>query len=312
MTTGRLRGCLLALSMVLAAMPAAAQSHHPAAATPEQLARCAALGERLREICRDTYAIPPLVLPRAPEAFDPLGVPHMALYKPDGNGPFPAIILLHHCGGLGPHLLGWARVALAQGYVVLVLDSFQQRNQGSTCAGMNRLVMSMRTRDAFEALQHLSSFAFIDARRVAAIGFSQGGRVAFRVASPRVAQIYAPSALRFAATVSVYGRCVDPRSKVRFVLPDSNTPILALLGEKDTDGDPTYCLPALEEIKARGVPVEWHVFPGLGHAWDQPQNRKARMITQGSGTTLFYYSAEATEQSYKLALDFLARFLKAK
>ena len=82
---GRLRGCLLVLALVMAALPAAAQSVTP---TAEQLARCAALAGKLGEICRDTYAIPPLVLPKAPEAFDALSVPHMALYKPDGNGPF--------------------------------------------------------------------------------------------------------------------------------------------------------------------------------------------------------------------------------
>jgi dienelactone hydrolase len=85
-----------------------------------------------------------------------------------------------------------------------------------------------------------------------------------------------------------------------------------VLGEKDQDGDPAQCSPRLEQVKARGILVKWHVFPGLGHAWDQPQKRIARMVTQGSGTTLFFYSVEATEESRKLAFRFLARYLHPK
>ena len=29
------------------------------------------------------------------------GILHAQLYKPDGNGPFPVVIALHGCGGLG-------------------------------------------------------------------------------------------------------------------------------------------------------------------------------------------------------------------
>jgi dienelactone hydrolase len=31
-----------------------------------------------------------------------------SLYRPDGPGPFPAVVLLHTCAGLRPHVLGWA------------------------------------------------------------------------------------------------------------------------------------------------------------------------------------------------------------
>src|SRR5262245_53377076 len=42
----------------------------------------------------------------APQAIEiPLasGTLHGQLYKPDGDGPFPTIIALHGCGGLGGH-----------------------------------------------------------------------------------------------------------------------------------------------------------------------------------------------------------------
>src|SRR5512137_2854507 len=53
------------------------------------------------------------------------------LIKPDGAGPFPAIVIMHDCSGLGPRSSGapmrWAQELVPQGYVVLVPDSFSPR-----------------------------------------------------------------------------------------------------------------------------------------------------------------------------------------
>jgi acetyl esterase/lipase len=62
--------------------------------------------------------------PKAPESIEGY------LSKPDGDGPFPAIVYLHGCGGLSEntrqrvaHLLtGW-------GYVSFAVDSFDPRDQ---------------------------------------------------------------------------------------------------------------------------------------------------------------------------------------
>ena len=58
--------CLLVLCSVLPAVPAWAQGFTPVTPTSEQLARCDALAERLRDSCRETFAIPSLTLPKAP------------------------------------------------------------------------------------------------------------------------------------------------------------------------------------------------------------------------------------------------------
>src|SRR2546427_11706178 len=55
----------------------------------------------------------------------------VTLSKPDGPGPFPAVVIVHDCSGLGPRSSGapdrWARELLGQGYVVLIPDSFTTR-----------------------------------------------------------------------------------------------------------------------------------------------------------------------------------------
>src|SRR2546422_11324404 len=55
----------------------------------------------------------------------------ITLSKPDGPGPFPAVVIMHDCSGLGPRSSGapdrWAKELLGRGYVVLIPDSFTTR-----------------------------------------------------------------------------------------------------------------------------------------------------------------------------------------
>ena len=57
------------------------------------------------------------------------------LEVPDGNGPFPAIIVLHGCGGRGRGQEVWAQRLNSWGYVALIPDSFAPRGVfGGVCA----------------------------------------------------------------------------------------------------------------------------------------------------------------------------------
>jgi len=62
--------------------------------------------------------------------------PYVKLTKPDGEGPFPAIVLLHGCGGMKssyPH--NWDKRLAEWGYVSLQVDSLSPRGMSSICAG---------------------------------------------------------------------------------------------------------------------------------------------------------------------------------
>ena len=50
------------------------------------------------------------------------------LFKPDGAGPFPAVVLLHGCGGIRTHFVQWAGAIRDMGYVALLVDSFRPRD----------------------------------------------------------------------------------------------------------------------------------------------------------------------------------------
>src|SRR5207245_166123 len=79
-------------------------------------------------------AKPDLVFPRESKelGFFPSPV-EMGIWKPKGEGPFPALIIVHTCAGLKQQQIGfWRKEAIRRGYAAFVLDSFGPRG-GRTC-----------------------------------------------------------------------------------------------------------------------------------------------------------------------------------
>ena len=73
------------------------------------------------------------------------------LYTPRGSGPFPAVILMHGCGGISPNVKEWAVWLRHEGYAAFILDSFGGRGLKRLCAGSAQLTGSMRAPDVFAA-----------------------------------------------------------------------------------------------------------------------------------------------------------------
>src|SRR2546422_2316465 len=53
--------------------------------------------------------------------------------RPEGPGPFPAVVLLHGCHGVSESNHEWSRWFRDQGYVALIVDSWSPRGYGKTC-----------------------------------------------------------------------------------------------------------------------------------------------------------------------------------
>src|SRR5207237_8816402 len=99
-------------------------------------------------------------------------------------GPFPAIVILHDCSGLGPRSSGaparWAKVLLEQGYVVAIPDSFSTRGfPAGVCVdpspSRNEVAPRRRVADADDALALLRSLPYVDGKRIGVMGGSHGG-----------------------------------------------------------------------------------------------------------------------------------------
>src|SRR3990172_1207162 len=96
----------------------------------------------------DPLKIPDKAVEGAPERAEP----EMAVYKPAGPGPFPAVVLQHGCAGISDGIGGWANLLIKAGYAVLVVDSLTQRNVRNNCPPF-AVPTPNGTLDAYQALE---------------------------------------------------------------------------------------------------------------------------------------------------------------
>lgn len=194
---------------------------------------------------------------RAPSDGPSPSIP-IQVMKPDGAGPFPAVVIVHDCSGLGPRSSGaparWAKVLLEQGYVALIPDSFSTRGHAQgVCVdpspSRNEVSPWRRVRDASEALAYARSLSYVDGAHVGLMGGSHGGSatLATMVAAPG-------GAPGFAAAVALYPGCGTRYGEWRpgtAGVYKPRAPLLILVGEKD-DWTPAEPCRQLAERLARG------------------------------------------------------------
>jgi dienelactone hydrolase len=214
--------------------------------------------------------------------------------KPDGPGPFPAVVILHDCSGLGPRSSGapdrWARELVKQGYVIVIPDSFTTRGHADgvcTDPSPSRAEVSpfRRVRDAYAALAYVRTLPYVDGSRVGVMGGSHGG-------STTLATMVAPESERdplarekragFAAAVALYPGCdvrlggwrVTRRQGPSGPITEYTgvykpiAPLLILIGEKDDWTPAEHCQKLTDAAQQAGYPVAIKVYPGAYHSFD--------------------------------------------
>ena len=222
-----------------------------------------------------------------------------SLYRPEGTGPFPAMALLHTCGGLQKHVLDWAAWLKAQGYVALAVDSFSPRGTRNVCREGRNPTADEVAVDAFGALAYLRSLPFVHRDRIGVMGWSYGAMAALRASSGGLASRAQPQGGGFRVAVAFYPHC-------SYLSRDTAIPVLLLLGEADDWTPPRLCVVSAEQLQRAGRPILWTVYPGAYHAFDQAEHGPGR---QYLGHTLKYDSA-ATADSEKRVRDFLSQHLR--
>lgn len=219
------------------------------------------------------------------------------LSTPRGAGPFPAVILLHGCAGVGANIKEWAVWLRHEGYAALVLDSFGGRGLRRLCGGSAALTGQMRAPDVFATAAYLKALPHIDATRIAAMGFSHGGGTALWAAATETR--YPGAGVR--AFILFYPPCTDWKR-----LP-GKTPVLMLLGAKD-DWTPAAPCESLAQAASRaGRNVSAVVYPDAQHHFDGAEVRRRTVVIDargGLGATI-EYNPRAHEDAEKQVRRFL-------
>jgi dienelactone hydrolase len=258
---------------------------------------------------------PDLAFPKQAKELGFFSALEMGIWKPKGDGPFPALIIVHTCGGIRQQIAYWRKEAVRRGYVAFVIDSFTSRGS-SSCRPQPPTSMARGVKDVFDAAEHLKTFPFVDRSRIALLGVSWGAMVGLRSASPGFVAGAALPGTPLSAVVSLYPACyVPPFGTVpggELLHPDVSTPTLVLMGGQDNETPPQECLSRLEPLKERGAPVEWHVFPDATHCWDCSDQHNQRWSPPWAGgrSVVYLYDSRVTDQSAERAFEFLARHPK--
>jgi len=265
-------------------------------------------------------------------SFDGVFLP-AAIRKPAGNGPFPAVILLH--GGVGGSGFEGAKRFVAGpvpdrllelGYVLMAAD-YRRYHFGED-----------ELQDVIGAYRKLGSYSYVDKDRIALIGGSHGGYLA-EFAATRIkpaaivsygggtdieatmfdlAQKARPSyqgyedwrnKLLDAETVEaeipleLSWRFGDRRELYRDISPKHNaaritTPVLIVMAGKDREVSRTGGKQLVDDLKQRGVPAEYFEFAGMPHVFSWGRGEIAK--------------TQEFRDSLKLTVDFLEKHVKGK
>ena len=189
---------------------------------------------------------------------------HGYLAEPEGAGPYPAVLLIHEWWGLNEDITRIADALAAEGYVVLAADAYR----GETTNQVSRaLYLTTNTpasqieSDLDSGLAYLRGLPNVDGARVATMGFCFGGRQSFGLGTRHG---------DLAAVVDYYGGGVVVESAAD--LGQLNSPFLGIFGETDSS-IPLSDVEKLEAaVQERGLPNEFTVYPGVGHAFLDSEN----------------------------------------
>jgi dienelactone hydrolase len=207
----------------------------------------------------------------------------LTVARPAGEGPFPAVVILHDCSGLGPRSSGaperWSRELVAHGYVTLLPDSFTTRGHpDGVCTdgrpSRGEVAPARRALDAYAALAHARVLPFVDGRHVGLMGGSHGGSsalAALAAADDPGDPLARAQRDGFAAAVALYPGC---RARYGGWRPDADgayrpvAPLLILIGERDDWTPAAPCEALVRSTRGGPHPADIVVYPGARHSFD--------------------------------------------
>ena len=202
------------------------------------------------------------------------------LFKPEGKGPYPAVVLMPGCMGayafgnsaqeINSTYLEWSERLVEAGYVALLVDSFTPRkalqNQcGNSTTGISEV--SDRPYDAYAGLTYLASQEFVADNGIGLMGWSHGGS-AVMVAMDESKYVNDSS---FRAAVAFYPGCAlsSAFGGVQQSSWKPYAPFVILQGSADVVADPTACTNRVAlagQLGAASVTI--NLFENAQHRFD--------------------------------------------
>jgi dienelactone hydrolase len=184
------------------------------------------------------------------------------------GGRVPAVIVLHSCSGMTSNLVDWAEALNRMGFAALLLDSFTARGITEVCTGRGSVSISSRLTDAYRALALLSVHPRIDPRRIAVLGFSDGGWVTLWASQVRIERRFLRANVDFAAHAAFYPFACNVRLMNETAMAPG--PVRIFVGAADDWTPIGPCREWVARRQAAGRDVSLVAYERAMHAFDVP------------------------------------------
>jgi dienelactone hydrolase len=201
---------------------------------------------------------------------------HGFVYKPEGKGPFPAVLWNHGSERRPGWLPELAPIFLKQGYVVFiphrrgqgrspgpyVMDLLEQANRSGGSSARSRMLvelMEQHLQDQMAALAYLKGLPEVDPQRIVVAGCSFGGIQTVLMAEKGLG---VRAAVDFAGAAQNWQHAPDLRARMIQAVQHSQMPIFFIQAKNDYDVSPSRDLAAAMEKSAK--PHNLQIFPSFG------------------------------------------------
>jgi carboxymethylenebutenolidase len=187
---------------------------------------------------------------------DPETMGYLAI--PEGEGPFPALVIIHEWNGLVDRVRQVADDFAAEGYVTLAADLYGGRTGGNPDENMALVREAMA--DMPTVVSNLdAAVAFLKARpdvtgRVGAMGWCFGGGIALSFGLDGAAH---------QATAIFYGRLVDDPN----VLAGMDHEVYGTFARLDSGPSPEQVAAFEEAMRAAGIENDLHIYDDVNHGF---------------------------------------------
>ena len=215
---------------------------------------------------------------------------------PDGEGPFPAVVVAHHAPGVDKFMQDMANKLAAAGYAAVAPDLFHRiTDEMVESTGMTKrdqLDDPLIIEDINATVDFLTALPCVDSERIGVTGFCMGGRVTWLAAATNST---------FKAAVPYYGGNIlvpwgSASEPPLAATPGIKCPVLFHFGEIDENPSQDDMLILDKELSANSIPHQFYTYPGANHAFMNPAS-PAR------------YQRAAAEMSWPRTLDFFDKHL---
>lgn len=205
---------------------------------------------------------------------------------PPGEGPFPALIVIHEWWGLTDWIETNADAFANKGYAALAIDLYKGKSTKNLDAAqelMRGLKPDLVNKDIQAAYVFLQNNPKVDKNRIGVIGWDIGGGFALQTATilPKLK-----------AVVMNYGNVFTDAANVRKI----GCPLLGIFGETDREiplMDVQNFEQALNDAKKDNKII---IYRNVGHAFMNPNNKEG-------------YNADITERAWREIFAFLEQHL---